>query len=177
MSVIAGDPGLSGTETVWLTFVGAAFGSFVAVLLQSWLSRRGSKKHFAQLLAALTDELKRIEVESGERAARGPGDLRFEAPYPTDAWMALAKSAEVRRLGDHYKSLSDFYGQVAAANHRLEQVAALAQVAAMSPYDNVRMEYLRLAQHFSTESQQRIAERVGDVLRAVAQSHRKLSRG
>jgi hypothetical protein len=104
-------------------------------------------------LGALDAEIVEIKAQAAERARRPPNDLRFDPAYSTFAWSALSMSVEVRRLGRHYRVLSKFYSEVSAANHRLELVSSLAQTSAVSPYDEVRLEYRDLAQKFSAESQ------------------------
>jgi hypothetical protein len=165
---VLGEGGLSGGQTVALTIVGAAVGSLLAVALQSWVSRRGSHAHFRALMAAVEAEVVEIKTQAAERASRPPNDLRFDPSYSTFAWSALSMSMEVRRLGRHYSGLAAFYSEVSAANHRLALVASLAQTSAISPYDEVRLEYRNLAQKFSAESQGAVASSAERALEACA---------
>ena len=159
--------GTSASLTIFITFCSAAFGSFLAVALQTFVARRGSKAHFRALLTAVERENISIETNAKERSQRGMSELEIEAPYPVTAWQNLFASAEVRRLGADYNNIASFYADVELSNHRLKQVMSLLQISATSPHDEVRLEYRNLAQAFSAELQGATIQRSGGARRAV----------
>lgn len=147
--VLATEEALSASATVWLTFAAAAFGSFLAIAFEAYLTRRGSKSFFRLMKEEVSKEMEAIAVDASERSQRLPHEIRLDPPYPTFAWRQLADSPEARRLGEAYEPLAALYREVDAANHRLAQVGTLLGIAATSAVDDVRLEYRNLAQEFS----------------------------
>ena len=161
----AGD--LSASETVWLTFGAATFGSACAVAFQSFVTRRGTRRHFEALLASVGSEMEEISELAEERANRPDGDLRLDPPYPTSAWNQLVGLPESRRLGAEFEALSAFYRAVEDANHKIMQVGSLVHIASVSPVDEVRDSFRSLAQHFSTDAQRTVLDRHARAEQAV----------
>ncbi len=157
---------------VVVTFAAAAFGSFLAVALESWLARRGSRAHYEALRRALSNEVGAIATEARERAKRSQADLRLDPLYPTSAWESMVESPEVRRLNASYTTLADFYSTVYSANHRTDQVAILLQISATASDDTLRLSFRGLAQVFSASAQGAVLHTLPAAEKALADQGR-----